>query len=140
MIDRFDWPTAFLITAGFSAVLALIWVGFATDHPEGPTGQPVPIEVATPAPLNTPWVALLGHRSLILLTLSYATVNYFQYLFFYWMNYYFQTVLALPESTSRSLCRDSSTGDGTGDAAGGMAFRSPGTSERDHPDPAGSCP
>ena len=47
-------------------------------------------------------MALLGHRSLILLTLSYAAVNYFQYLFFYWMNYYFQTVLALPEATSRS--------------------------------------
>jgi ACS family D-galactonate transporter-like MFS transporter len=33
--------------------------------------------------------------------LSYGTVGYFQYLFFYWMNFYFQTVLKLPEGTSR---------------------------------------
>jgi MFS transporter, ACS family, D-galactonate transporter len=102
LIDRFDWPVAFLITAGFSAALALIWLVFATDHPEGATGRPDPIGGGPPAPMRTPWLALLGQRSLILLTLSYATVNYFQYLFFYWMNYYFQTVLALPESTSRS--------------------------------------
>ena len=102
LIDRFDWPVAFLITAGFSAALALIWVAFATDHPDGSTGRPVPSDDGAPAPMRTPWLALLGQRSLILLTLSYATVNYFQYLFFYWMNYYFQTVLALPEATSRS--------------------------------------
>ena len=34
-------------------------------------------------------------RSLILLTLSYATVNYVEYLFFYWIQYYFEKVLAL---------------------------------------------
>jgi MFS family permease len=38
---------------------------------------------------------------LIFLTLSYGAVGYFQYLFFYWMTYYFQTVLAIPETTSR---------------------------------------
>ena len=102
LIDRFDWPIAFLITAGFSAVLALIWVAFATDHPSGSTGLPAPSDEGASAPMRAPWLALLGQRSLILLTLSYATVNYFQYLFFYWMNYYFQTVLALPEATSRS--------------------------------------
>jgi MFS family permease len=99
LIDRFDWPVAFLITAGFSAALALIWLAFATDHPEG---GPVPIGDGAPALSKAPWTTLLGQRGLILLTLSYATVNYFQYLFFYWMNYYFQTVLALPKETSRS--------------------------------------
>jgi MFS transporter, ACS family, D-galactonate transporter len=102
LIDRFDWPVAFLITAGFSAALALIWFAFATDHPDGSTGRPAPAGDGAPAPVTTPWLTLLVQRSLILLTLSYATVNYFQYLFFYWMNYYFQTVLALPETTSRS--------------------------------------
>ena len=45
---------------------------------------------------------MLKHRGLLLLTISYGAVNYFQYLFFYWMNYYFQTVLALPVSRSRA--------------------------------------
>ena len=102
LIDRFDWPVAFLITAGFSAALALIWVAFAADHPDGSTGRPARSDDGASASMRAPWLALLGQRSLILLTLSYATVNYFQYLFFYWMNYYFQTVLALPETTSRS--------------------------------------
>jgi len=42
----------------------------------------------------------LRNRSLILLTLSYAAVGYFQYLFFYWMHYYFEKVLKLGESAS----------------------------------------
>jgi MFS family permease len=37
----------------------------------------------------------------MLLTLSYAAVNYFQYLFFYWINYYLKTVLGLPETKTR---------------------------------------
>src|SRR5262249_44971791 len=53
-----------------------------------------------PAPGES-WRTLLGRRSLVLLTLSYAAVGYFQYLFFYWMTYYFQTVLHLPEERSR---------------------------------------
>jgi MFS family permease len=101
LIDRFDWPVAFLITAGFSAALALIWFVFAADHPDGSMGQSVPVEDEIAPPKPSSWLTLLGHRSLVLLTLSYATVNYFQYLFFYWMNYYFQTVLKLPEGTSR---------------------------------------
>jgi MFS family permease len=40
-------------------------------------------------------------RSLIFLTLSYAAVGYFQYLFFYWMHYYFDSILNLGEVQSR---------------------------------------
>ena len=36
-----------------------------------------------------------------MLTTSYAAVNYFQYLFFYWIKYYLVTVLHVPEDTSR---------------------------------------
>ena len=32
----------------------------------------------------------MRNRSLLLLTLSYAAVNYFQYMFFYWSEYYFK--------------------------------------------------
>jgi ACS family D-galactonate transporter-like MFS transporter len=101
LIDRFDsWPVAFLITAGVSAALALIWLVFAADHPDG-SKQSAPIGDWGPIPMKTSWFDVLRHRSLVLLTLSYGTVSYFQYLFFYWMNFYFQTVLKLPEGTSR---------------------------------------
>lgn len=44
---------------------------------------------------------LLTNRSLVLLTISYATIGYFQYLFFYWMQYYFDEVLHLGSEASR---------------------------------------
>ena len=40
-------------------------------------------------------------RSLFLLTLSYAAVGYFQYLFFYWLHYYFNSVLHMDKTDSR---------------------------------------
>src|SRR5436190_182618 len=44
---------------------------------------------------------LLRNRSLLLLTLSYAAVGYFQYLFFYWMHYYFDEVVHMGKTESR---------------------------------------
>lgn len=96
LIDLFGWPVAFFIAAGLTASLALVWATFAADGPRRPAA--VADGWARPA---ESWRTLLGHRSLVLLTLSYGAVGYFQYLFFYWMTYYFQTVLRLPEATSR---------------------------------------
>jgi MFS family permease len=98
MIDRFDWPGAFLIAAGFTAVLALVWTTFAVT---GSSERAAPPSAGRPKPTAESLRTLFGSRSLLLLTLSYACVGYFQYLFFYWMTYYFQTVLHLPEATSR---------------------------------------
>ena len=44
---------------------------------------------------------LLRDRNLWLLTLSYAAYGYFQYLFFYWMDYYFKKVLHVPDAASQ---------------------------------------
>jgi MFS family permease len=98
LIDRFGWPVAFFIAAGFTAFLALVWTTFAA---EGPGRRIVPPVSGAPTSPAESWRTLLGRRSLVLLTLSYAAVGYFQYLFFYWMTYYFQTVLHLPEEKSR---------------------------------------
>ncbi|MGE5191299.1 MAG: MFS transporter [Deltaproteobacteria bacterium] len=46
-------------------------------------------------------LSLLRNRSLVLLTISYATGSYFQYLFFYWMQYYFDEVLKLGKADGR---------------------------------------
>jgi ACS family glucarate transporter-like MFS transporter len=98
LIDRFDWPVAFLIAAGFTASLALVWTALV---PKGPGRHGVPPVRGGPSSPAESWRTLLGRRSLALLTLSYAAVGYFQYLFFYWMTYYFQAVLRLPEERSR---------------------------------------
>jgi MFS family permease len=48
-----------------------------------------------------PWTLLLRNRSLVCLTLSYAAVGYFEYLFFFWMDYYFKDELKLPDEVRR---------------------------------------
>lgn len=94
LINKFDWPFAFLIMGGVTAILGLVWTALSSD---GPKPLEDSDEIAVPA---AAWHALLGHKSLMLLTLSYGAIGYFQYMFFYWMNYYFETVLALSPERS----------------------------------------
>jgi MFS family permease len=110
LMDVLGWPAAFMVAGGITAILALTWSAFVTDHPgqhpgvnpaeralieEGQSAAPLPTDEATGL-----W-DLLGNRSLILLTLSYSAVNYFEYLFFYWMEHYFNESLKLPTERSR---------------------------------------
>jgi MFS transporter, ACS family, D-galactonate transporter len=100
LVDRFDWPVAFVLTGSATAVLAIAWWVFATDRPR-PAAQadiprpPVEAEGTAPRPNF--------RRNLILITLSYSAVGYFQYMFFYWLHYYFESVLHLGKAESRYL-------------------------------------
>ena len=49
---------------------------------------------------SSPW-RLLESGNIWLITLSYAAYGYFQYLFFYWMGYYFKDVLQVPDVDAR---------------------------------------
>jgi sugar phosphate permease len=120
LIDRVDWPVAFLITGSITALLACVWFAYAKDFPwqhrsvtasetvadsvnsfDHQLGErPAPVVENTGPPAVT-FGRLLRDRNLILLTLSYGAVGYFQYLFFYWLHYYFDTVLHLGKSESR---------------------------------------
>jgi MFS family permease len=152
-IDWFDWRLAFLVMAGFTGVLSIVWYWYATDHPtqhrsvlpgeleliedcEGVADpesarlkelareltdqsalgdervqiqdSPGKAVLAVPEPSTdcpeaaaANWLGLLRNRSLVLITLSYGAIGYFEYLFFYWMNYYFAKVLQLGQEESR---------------------------------------
>src|SRR5262249_43135522 len=65
------------------------------------------------------WAALLTHRSLLCLTLSYAAVGYVQYLFFYWMQYYFLNVLEMDKGQSRLYSTGCTLAMGAGMLLGG---------------------
>src|SRR5213076_225022 len=71
--------------------------------------------IATRSSSVPPW----KKRSVILLTLSYAAVGYFQYMFFYWMEYYFETVLDLGKNRARLYATIPTVAMALGMAAGG---------------------
>ena len=56
----------------------------------------------------------------MLLTASYAAVGYFQYLFFYWMQYYFDEVLEFGKDKSRLYATIPTLGMALGMAVGGF--------------------
>jgi MFS family permease len=117
LMDAVDWPSAFAITGGVTAVLAVLWTVTATDHPEQHaavnTGELRLITQDEPAwssagqpgsaakGSGTGWSALLGNRSLVWLTVSYGAVNYFEYLFTFWTHHYFDEVLHMGKVESR---------------------------------------
>jgi MFS family permease len=97
LIDAMDWPGAFFITGGCTALLGLVW-WIATRHLRSEAEADLRGEVSA-----IPWGEFLRSRSLVLLTLSYSAIGYFQYLFFYWMHYYFEQVLGMGKDESRNF-------------------------------------
>jgi sugar phosphate permease len=117
IIDVLDWSTALVVAGLATALLGLVWMFVARDYPDEHTGvnnaereliaggdsQKQP---SAPSPgerrlASSAWRALLGNRSLVLLTVSYAAVGYFEYLFFFWMHHYFDQVLEIGAQRSR---------------------------------------
>ncbi len=111
LIQWVDWQAAFMICAGITALWTFLWTWKATDRPEQHTsvnaaevkwiGTSNPSGVSAPVVRGGEWRALLKNRHLLLITLSYAGVGYFQYLFVYWMLYYFDKILHLGETASK---------------------------------------
>jgi ACS family glucarate transporter-like MFS transporter len=126
LLDQWDWPMAFVLTGSVTALLALVWTWYGHDYPGQHPGvneaeerwirqgqleeetSVVPHEVLVASqkaqseqPAGTSWLRLLKNRSLIFLTLSYAAVGYFEYLFYFWTHYYFEDVLHLGKEQSR---------------------------------------
>jgi MFS transporter, ACS family, D-galactonate transporter len=129
LMDWLDWPAAFLVSAGALFLLAAVWLFYARDHPaqhpsvnkgesrliEGRTET----ETAASRPSQSHEAGRLLSPSLALLTLSYAAVGYFQYLFFYWSEYYFTGVIHLSIQQSRNATTFLVLGLGLGMPLGG---------------------
>ncbi len=85
MNARFTWRGAFIVAAVGSAILGAIWYWYVRDYPH----DEMPARGSKPIRPPTPWKELLTNRDLMLLTAGYFTVNYFEYIFFFWLYYYF---------------------------------------------------
>jgi MFS family permease len=83
-----------------------------------PPADPTPFRVSTAA-AGTSWVSLLKNRSLVLLTLSYAAVGYFEYLLNFCTKAYFRNVLEMTEEATRSYASASSLAQVVGMPLGG---------------------
>jgi MFS family permease len=121
LMDTFDWPVAFLICSAVTLVIATLWtIGTRTSVQQAatPTGKTLPTA--------RQMARMLGRRSILCLTASYMALGYFQYLFFYWIEYYFETIRRQPVSVSRKYTTLITLAMGVGMLAGGwLADRLP---------------
>ncbi|HET6324760.1 MAG TPA: MFS transporter, partial [Planctomycetaceae bacterium] len=101
---RFGWPTAFLMTGWFTLLVGVVWVWGTRSKRNESKPAAAPNNASSAATLASPDEAIwhiLRNRGVICLTLSYAALGYFQYLFFYWIQYYIGTVEHLGADTAR---------------------------------------
>jgi len=121
LIKVVDWPGAFLVSAAITVTLTTVWAFLATDRPEQhplanqkeselihaqrppvpASTKPSQVAVSATAVRNDDWASLFTSRHLLLITLSYAAVGYFQYLFAYWMQFYLEKILKVGAMESK---------------------------------------
>jgi MFS transporter, ACS family, D-galactonate transporter len=96
MAIYFPWRFSFLIAAFATVALGFFWLWYARDYPA--SGHAVrPVQASK---LARSWRTLFRNRNLLLITYAYGALGYFQYIFFYWMYYYFENVLHLSKGVS----------------------------------------
>src|SRR5262249_4187229 len=128
LMDQAGWQWAFVICGATLMLFVLVWCVLSADDPAGHrwtnAAERELVAEAGSAPPRTrgtlrDFLRLLGNRGLVLLTLSYGAVGYVQYMFFYWIEYYFSKVLELPAAESREKAFIISMAMAVGMACGG---------------------
>jgi MFS family permease len=111
LMDWLDWPAAFLVAGGALVALIVVWGVVGRDsveqHPAANAAERRLVHETTATSASEITGAKrssspLLSRNLLLLALSYSAVGYFQYLFFYWSEYYFKDVMRLSTAQSRA--------------------------------------
>ncbi len=107
LLDAIDWTYAFMLTGAITATLALAWAWYGGDRPahrraaNEAEGRRIGADRDAPPTAGPDGPSLWTNHRLMLLTVSYATVGYVEYLFFFWVHYYFEDVLHLGKDASR---------------------------------------
>ena len=134
LMDKLNWPLAFVVSGLTLTAYGFFWklITSSTLPPPPRRTGGVSLLVDSPAPDSDPTsgltptvrpegLALLRDANLWLLALSYGAYGYFQYLFFYWMSYYFKEVLHVPEVDARWASFWIMLAQGAGMAIGGLS-------------------
>jgi len=107
--DRLGWRMACVHMGIMTALLTGLWTWWGRNRPdEHPAVNSAETNLIGTSHEMTARAGRLGdfgrlllNPSLLLLTLNYAAVGYYEYTLFYWMKFYFSNVLRYPEQTSR---------------------------------------
>lgn len=121
IMDAFSWPVAFMASGMALVAYGGVWQLLAAPSLPHAIAVPAQLDANSPRTASTIDWSLLRHRDLWLVTLSYAAYGYFQYLFFYWMDYYFKTVLNVPNVDARQSTFIILLAQGVGMALGGWS-------------------
>ena len=106
MIPRYGWRNSFWLAAAATALLAAVWAWYARDRPSERRSNrdvqdsrpPVVRPQGPDAHRKSGLRKLLTNRNVVLLALGYGTVSYFEYIFFYWIYYYFREIRRMSQS------------------------------------------
>ncbi|MGE3314326.1 MAG: MFS transporter [Planctomycetaceae bacterium] len=88
LMDRIGWPNAFFVTSMITLLIGAVWIAS--------TGAMHAVRRNSHPQLFTERLKAVGqmffNRSIFAITISYAALGYFQYLYFYWIQEYFKSV------------------------------------------------
>ncbi len=84
---EWGWRASFVAAGLLTVALAIVWHAVTRNMPR-------PSIAIASGPL--PWRRLLRDKNLQLLTTSYFAIDYFEYIFFFWLYYYLGEVRHLP--------------------------------------------
>ncbi|MCA9093161.1 MAG: MFS transporter [Planctomycetaceae bacterium] len=102
LMDRFDWTGAFVVSGLLSLLVTVIWLCIPMQSYRMNTGGSSSTKENRSLSHDLKeFLYLLTNRRLLLLSFSYGAYSYAQYLFFYWMQLYFEETLNLKPPDSR---------------------------------------
>src|SRR4051794_4996987 len=84
MVARFDWRLSFVMAGLAAVLLGILWLATVPDRP-----------VETRATQRPQWAVLLRNPSMRWLIAGFAALDYYEYIFFYWLYYYLGEVRKL---------------------------------------------
>lgn len=128
LMSLYGWRWSFVILAPFGLAAAGMWWWYARDNPaEHPAVNAAEIALIAPKvtqtvtnePREASWLRVLKNRDLLLLTLSYSSMNFVFYVVFSWGFYYLVTERGFAEQEAGFLTSAQWIGAAFGAALGG---------------------
>lgn len=125
LIASAGWRTAFVFMAPSAFVIAMWWWWIARDFPEQHNGVNsaelalIGKRAAVAARSGSSWLQVLKNRDVLLVTLSYSSLNFVYYIIFSWGYYYLVKVRGFAEQEAGFLTAAQWVGAGLGAALGG---------------------